>query len=659
MRHPEAVVLAGLLVFTGGCGCNLLVDPESRATALPASADVAVGATHDLLVVACQDKVTLTDLLLPTVATAFFVGAGRLDAAFYYPDAVAKSVAPKCETVPYTVSGATLEGDAFELEPTPNPGAFKAHARQEGESIFRAQVTAGGETLEVTSTLRAWKADRVTFAPRCGSAPAGTTVLAGYVPAGGTAEFEHQLFHGSTLLAGYGYYGVDHPRLTLSDGSRGSVWARVGAERGPFTVTSEVDPSFALRLTAWDVNDFDPPILERVTNELLFAGQTTVVRPRTTLLGGQTPCVWGFVRTVTVETPAVCRFKDLPDTSSRTNQGNTPVTLEAVAPGNCRVTVTVPDSTQTASVDIPVFRGFEQLAALPTEALVPAIGLQDVWVASLDEATFVGAETDVSGWSRSVTLRRVGGAWGRLQSAQKPRWLQAVHGSLTGGGLFAVGKGGTGTSWNGGAWIPFDAGTPADLEDVWVNAANDVYAVGGKGAFVHFDGAQWSAIDAGVSSEIRSVWGDGAGAVYAVGWNSTALRWNGSSLGDALPPGFLDAGFSANDVSGSGPSDVWIAANKQVLHFDGVKWTSHPFATQPNEGVVGVWSTGDGYAYVLVVTGIGSSLPAARVDRFDGTRTVSIPVPGAGKITGVGNEVIVHSRGQLLRYHHDPADVFP
>ena len=415
MPLRKTFALVALLAFGPGCNCNLLFDPESRASALPQSANVAVGATHDVLVIACQDKVTLKNFVFPVVATALFVGLGRLDAAFYLPGALVKAAIPQCETVDYSVTAEPLEGTAFELETTPNPNAFKLHARSEGESIFRAQVNAGGERIEVKSTFRALKANRVTFVPVCQSAPAGTTVLPGHVPAGGTAAFSHQLFNGTTALSGYGgAHAVSHPRLTLKDGSR-VVMATVSAERGPFTVTSPIDPAFSLALTAYDATDFDPPVVERVTTDTIFVDQTALVRTRATI-GGQVPCEQPFTRTVTIETPTVCRINDRTDTFSVPSSGNGDLLIKALATGTCRVAMTSAGSPARASVEFPVFRGFEPLAALPGTVVQPGISISDFWLVSVNEQFLVGTETDISGRGQSVTLRRVGGAWTLRQS---------------------------------------------------------------------------------------------------------------------------------------------------------------------------------------------------------------------------------------------------
>lgn len=650
MRLVVAVVVSSL---GSGCVCT----GDSRAAALPQSANVALGASHDVLVVACQDRVTLLDFVFPVAATALFVGFGRLDAAFYLPDALVEAAVPQCKDTRYSVSGAKLEGAAFELEPTANDKAYKLHSRAEGESTFSAVAKVGNESIEVSTTLTALKPDRLELTLQCDTAWTGEEVLQGWVPVGGTVGFQQRLFRGTTPLTGYGLIGFSSPGLVVEQQHAAGVAVTVSAPRGPFTVTSPLDPAFSLQLTAYDATDVDRFVLERVTPELLFVGQKTQVRPIATI-GGKVPCRSGGIRTLTIETPSVCRFLN-PDGPTALSSRNYPVDVEALAPGPCRMSMVLPGSPLTASLELPVFRGFEA-TPLPEAATKPPYYLLDLHVEASEDLFLAGWKDEISGRTESATLRRLNGAWGTLQTARPPRHLQAIHGARGTGAIFAVGYSGSATRWDGAKWAQVDAGTAEDLNDVWVNGANDVYAAGEKGTLLHYDGAQWASLDAGVTADLRRLWGDGAGNLYVVGWSGTVKRYDGASFTDLLPGAAGDAGFNANFVTGSGPADVWVNTTSQALHWDGVSWQSHRFGSGGGNQIKQVWPVGDGYAYVLMQLGVGGSLPRAQVVRFDGTKSVVIPLPGdARAITGIGNEVFILSGKALLRYRHDPADVFP
>lgn len=658
MRPPRNTLLSVLVpALATSCGGNILLDPDSRAASLPSEADVAVGATHDVFVMACQDKVSLADVLFPVAATALFVGLGRLDAAFYLPGAVVKGANPRCKEVEYSVTGAKLEKDAFELEATANDKAFKAHARREGEVKFSAKAVIGGEEFDVQSTLRAWKADRVEMALLC-DRQFGGELLPTHVPAGERVGFVHKLFSGDRLLSGYGFVGIQSPQLTFEQ-QGDTVNAVLPSRTGPFSITSDIDPDFKLDLIAYDANDFDSLTLERQTAETIFVGAKTKVRALATI-GGKLPCVPSFTRTVTISTPTVCRFLN-PEGPIYRDWRNVPGELEALAPGSCSMAVTMPGTSRTASLDIPVFRGFEPHVVLPSSNAVTSPYV-DFWLEGSDAFHLVGLIVGNLG-AESVTLRRTAGAWGQPKILQRPEQLQSVHGASGTQAIYAVGNRGGAARWSGAEWVGYDAGTTGDLNDVWVNGVDDAYAVGDKGTFRHFGSNGWSALDAGTGVDLRSLWGDGAGNLYVAGNSGFVRRFDGASFSEVLPPGFSDAGFQAIGVVGSRPSDLWVHSSKEGLHFDGGGWTRTLFVPADagfTTQVTRMWPVGDGYTYMLVRRAVGSSLPYATVDRFDGTRSVPIPVPLTTRaITGIGNDIYLLTANAILRYRHNPADVFP
>jgi len=629
----------------GGCTCNLLPAPESRAASLPQAVDVPVGARHDVLIVACQDKLTLLDFVLPVASTLFFVGMGRLDAALYLPDALAESAIPKCKPTPYTVEKAAITGSAFSLETTGNPRAFTAHSTAEGEVTFSAEVVANGQRIPVASTLRAWKPDKLYFSPRCDDAPSAER-LDGWIPAGKTFGIDFSLFHQDQRLNGYGVFGVSHPRLTIhQDGA--FLSALVAEERGPFTVTSDIDSAFSLALTAYGPEAYDALTLTRQTTEPVFVGGTTLLVPEATI-GGKVPCVDGYARTLTIEDPAVCVFHGLPGAKA-TVFGNKPLQLDARATGRCRISVTLEGTARTAAVEFPVFRAFEAIAT-PTALNHPAVHVTDLWATGPDSLVAVGWKDEVSGNLDHFTLRRVNGAWSGPQFNHPPRTLWSVHGS--GSTALAVGNDGWGMQWDGTTWARFNTDAGVTLNDVWVRSPADAYAVGDQGTALHFDGATWSPFDAGTSATLRSVWGDDAG-VLVVSASGTAQRLGDGPAADLFP---ADAGFLAGRITGSGSNDVWVLSSNSAMHFDGLRWSLVDFGLSSGMRLTGLWSPGGGFAYALVEGGSGTP----SVARWDGRRAVVIPLPAeATAIGGYGDQVLVLGKTSLSRYRHDPADVFP
>jgi hypothetical protein len=131
--------------------------------------------------------------------------------------------------------------------------------------------------------------------------------------------------------------------------------------------------------------------------------------------------------------------------------------------------------------------------------------------------------------------------------------------------VFAVGDGGTILRRTNGAWAAMSSGTTSKLRGVWGASSSDVWATGLSGTILHFDGTAWSPVTV-TSSEIDGVWGSSSSDVWFVG-QGTVLHFDGASFSSTSFTGSLLS------VSGTGPSDVWIAGeNAGVRHFNGSAW---------------------------------------------------------------------------------------
>jgi hypothetical protein len=640
--------LAALLVV--GCSQNILPDPESRAASVPVEADVAVGASHDLLVIACQDKVTLTDLVLPVAATALFVGFGRLDAIFYLPEAELKAAIPQCEKVDYEVRDAAVDGPGLELETTANSKAFKLHVQ--GSGRFTAHALVDGEQLEVATEIRGHVPNRVLFEPTCDPLRAGETRHEGWLPAGASVQFAQRLYRDQLALSGYGLNATDDPRLGLRELSRGLASVQLPADPGDLALSSPFDPAFALSLHLYTAADIDTLELKRATAEDLFVGQTTTLSLRSTV-NGKAPCVWGFNRLVTFETPAVCGLDDRTDLTSMSLQRPQDLRIEARATGRCRVKIEQPGTTLSATVELPVFEGFQPIA-LPDAAIHPAMALTDMWLASADELIIVGWKDDVAGALRAQVLRRNAGRWDPMREIFSLKVLRAVHGSRTDGAIFAVGNNGKGIRREGSTWPVLDTGVDKTLHDVWVFAANDVYAAGEGGTLLHFDGSAWTAINTGVTANLVSLWGAAPSDLWMVGPGPTVLRYRNGAIENALPAG-VPATFNApNAIGGTSLDNVWIVDNDTVMRTGpGAVWSSYDFGKQSGDLVSRIWPMSDGSAYTVLNR--NSRISALWMGP---TRAVLLPIAGGASITGFGSDVHVIGNDVLARYAHG-SNVFP
>jgi hypothetical protein len=143
--------------------------------------------------------------------------------------------------------------------------------------------------------------------------------------------------------------------------------------------------------------------------------------------------------------------------------------------------------------------------------------------------------------------------------------------------------------WDGSAWTlayVFD-GIGDTVAALWGSGPADVW-VGGHGLYgggiAHFDGAVWTRVDIDPSGpvDVAAIWGSAAADVWVTArpaGTSVArvYHFDGQSWTQA-PYQPDDPSFAP--ISGSGPSDVWIAGQSTLGHFDGSTWTSQTLASQ-------------------------------------------------------------------------------
>lgn len=646
------------LVLSLALGCSddsILPDPQLHAASLPPEADVAVGATHDVLVVACRDEVSLLDLIAPVAFAAIFVGLGRLDAAFYVPGAIVEAMVPSCKATSYSTSSAALDAPAFTLEPTANPDAFRAHARAEGTSVFSATVTKGAERLTVTSTLRAWSVNRVAFSPVCTAIPdGGQEVAAGYLPAGHRVTFTHRLFHDELELAGYGFEAVASDRIELGEPGRGTASVTIGLTPGEVVLSSPHDPSYAETITIYDATSIDALSIARTSGEPLLVGNETHVQSVATI-GGRVPCVWGFPRTVTIETPGICALARSGGNPAHVMNG--PVAIAGLAPGTCRVRVALEGTALTEVLELTVHRGFQEVPL--GEELDLSESLIGLWVSGPGELVVVGYDEESAGRLDGLIIRHEDGAWVDTERLRGSGTLRAVHASPAGDTVGAAGNDGSVALFDGARWNVENVGSTETLRAILVRAPGDVWAAG-EGTLAHFDGASWNRFLLDPAPSLTGLW-DVDGEIWVSGAGVLARV-----AGDDLEPVPL-TGLSGNaqDLHFAGvrgtAGDLWVWTRDAALHLDGERWTLHSFPElEAGDAITDVWPVGDGHAYVL-----------ARLDdriallRFDGTRFVQLLATaqytgGSPRaLRGWGDELIVLTSDLLLRYQHDAAEVFP
>jgi hypothetical protein len=259
--------------------------------------------------------------------------------------------------------------------------------------------------------------------------------------------------------------------------------------------------------------------------------------------------------------------------------------------------------------------------------------------------------------------------------------------------VWMTGQSGTVMRWDGAALSPVDAGTTANLRGAWTGSPTNVWLVGDGGTVRRWDGTSWTGPSPGTSAQLTSVWGLPSGDVYAAGqtsaykgtvarwdgatWSVTTLpptmmaingvwasaandvfvvgivigsgagptiwRYNGSVWSSMTLPTGLSAGTNLYGISGTGPSDVWVAGDSTVLHYNGTAWSLVPTPTVGRlKGVTAISPT---EVWVVGENGTMAHFDGATWRAVDsGTTTVLNGVWGSspGDVFAVGWNVILH-----------------
>jgi len=175
--------------------------------------------------------------------------------------------------------------------------------------------------------------------------------------------------------------------------------------------------------------------------------------------------------------------------------------------------------------------------------------------------------------------------------------LWAVWGSAP-DSIFFGGSGGTILKWTGSEFIPQEAPSGA-YRGLFGLDTGEIWAVGGGGTVTSFDGDDWHSERKGFAGTFAAVWGSSDDDIWALGAYA-----NGHQVGGAwfnvpyFDPGFVKA------VHGTASDNVWaVDTNGGVHHFDS-EWSGENVHSGALFGVFSLaggqtWAVGaEGGAYV-------------------------------------------------------------
>jgi hypothetical protein len=214
-----------------------------------------------------------------------------------------------------------------------------------------------------------------------------------------------------------------------------------------------------------------------------------------------------------------------------------------------------------------------------TEPNATFAGFTALWGASASDIWAGGPQLD-------HVLHYDGTAWSRV-ALPAGGDVETIHG-VTGSDVVFAGTNFI-ARWDGSEIVPSTRNLPLGADLVWFgmygSSESDVWIVADRGTVAHWDGAAWtiSTIADGIGAHAIS--GTGPSDVWVAGdgpdmhvWHWDGISWTPTDLGT---PGTLAS------IYATGPHDVWAAGDDgAIFHYDGT-WQRTPLAVEAQ--IVGVW----------------------------------------------------------------------
>jgi hypothetical protein len=144
--------------------------------------------------------------------------------------------------------------------------------------------------------------------------------------------------------------------------------------------------------------------------------------------------------------------------------------------------------------------------------------------------------------------------------------------------------------------VPMDAAAAAINYAVWGFGPTDVWIGDDTGTMTHWDGMHYHALTTGTEASVRSIWGASTSDVWAAA-EYEMLHWDGVHLSAVAVP---NQSKFVTSVHGSSATDVWaVGLGGVALHWDGRAWTSYPTGLDISGDLYGVWVRSPTEAYAV------------------------------------------------------------
>lgn len=221
------------------------------------------------------------------------------------------------------------------------------------------------------------------------------------------------------------------------------------------------------------------------------------------------------------------------------------------------------DGASWAQVVPPGLSSDEQLTALW------AAGVGDLWIIT----------------SANRLLHLANGAWSAI--VPHPGWSYYAISGTSNTDIWVFGSGGTLLHYDGTSWTTSTSTNGFVNACLWAAAPNDVWASRGDDYSLHYDGTAWSLVPfpSGIGGAVQ-FHGTSATNVWALTQYGVA-HWDGSAWEVVAHKSEL-TGHSLVSMWVAGLNDVFVSdMYSNVMHFDGVSWTTLPKATV--HGMSALW----------------------------------------------------------------------
>jgi hypothetical protein len=176
-------------------------------------------------------------------------------------------------------------------------------------------------------------------------------------------------------------------------------------------------------------------------------------------------------------------------------------------------------------------------------------------------------------------------------ASPKPGWVGQKVGTkrvsavyTIAGELWVVGEQASITHLTGGKWVdvtgPLFPQVPPVIQFTAAHGSsrNDVWVVGTQGYLMHFDGQKTEARAGASNYNLRGVFSISTTDAWAVGDHGTVEHFDGNGWSPVQNTGIPEI-RNAYSVWASSPSDVYIAAEDMIAHYDGKTWKKEPTPT--------------------------------------------------------------------------------